>query len=184
MSGAVGEARRRLVEAHAKRAEAALGLDSASTAVASARALVDEVRREVEGFVEVDKAISNNRSAGLARAIRAGLQPSFDDPTPLSEAASRRIEAEARLAAATQALAELESDERTAVTAFAAEQGKVREAAEALLLAEASFIAEENSRSRRAVIDPENAIGRRQLQPHCDARAGSDAVAGECFADD
>lgn len=139
----VGDARRRLVEAHAKRASAQQAIDNARAAVVAARALVAETRDELDSHIEASKAISNNRSDGIVRAIRAGLQPSFDPALPLSEAASLRVEAEARLEAAATAFAELEADERGALSRVAAASESVRAGVESVVIAQADAMARE-----------------------------------------
>jgi hypothetical protein len=157
---AVAQARLRLHLAHTARAEAQRVLDAASEAVDRARDFAVAARDRCAAVEEETRDLAIDRSISIRNAILAGEVPSFDEPSPtLTANALAAKELEHRAAAAEIAQADLEAAESEAMRRVTAAEDAVRQAAEALMLAEANDIAEAIERLENEALELRTALG-------------------------
>lgn len=136
-------ARARLREAHAARSEALQALDAARDASARARKFAVAARDRCNAVEEESRDTAIDRSISIRNAILAGETPRFDDPSPtLTANAIAQKELEHRALAAEIAEGDLAAQEDEALRASTAAQDALRQAAEAVLNADAAHLAE------------------------------------------
>jgi hypothetical protein len=156
---AIARARLALHAAHAARTEARRGLEVARAASERARAFADGVRDEVDALRENDRGVAVDRSLAIKAAILAGETPALGPVAGLSENAARLADAESRLRSAEIARQHIEAEAGEAVRAMTAAEDAVRQAAEALMLAEANDIAEAIERLENEALDLRTTLG-------------------------
>ena len=143
-SNAVITARLRLHQAHAARAEAHRALDVANAAAERARNFAVAARERCAAVEEESRDLAIDRSIAIRNAILAGETPSFDEPSPtLTANALAQRELEHRATAAEIAQADLEAQAGEALRAATQADDALRDASQAVALAEAHMMATE-----------------------------------------
>jgi hypothetical protein len=158
-TSAVVEARLKLHQAHAARAESQGALEIARGASERAREFADGVRDDADRLREIDRGVAVDRSLAIKAAILAGEVPAFEPVAGLSENAARLAEAESQLRSAEIARQHLESEAAEALRAMNLASDSVREAAQGYLIAEAEHLAQSIAALELAALNLRSRLG-------------------------
>jgi len=135
--GHIGSGRMALTKAQAAVRAAQVALGRARRSSESARAFLGVVTCEVDRFRKIDRQLSLSRSKDLEVALSDGKALVFADVPQSLDNAAERTEAEERLAAAMEAVAEMVEHERLAGQAVECARNSLADAVKATLVAEA-----------------------------------------------